>query len=557
MTDRPPPRERLAPLLEEHADELYEDAPCGYISAAPDGELVKVNRTLLTWTGYAREELLGRRFQDLLTAGGRIYHETHYAPLLRMQGAVREIALEIVCADGRRLPVLVNSVLRMDGDGQPALVRTTVFDATHRRQYERELVLARERERDARRRMERLQRLSAALAAAVDTREMAAAAVAALAGDLGADDVTLALVDPQSAQLEIAGRHRDGGRSGELADDARAAVEGIMRAGRMVLWSAAAAGEDALRPSPVAQDEHVQALAVLPLVARGAAIGALLVSFAAPREFDAEELSFIDACAGQCSQALERARLYDNQRTIAHALQQSLLAGEPPEDPRFAVASCYLPAVRSLDVGGDWHDTFTVGEDTVGVVVGDVVGRGIEAATAMGQLRSASRALGGAGFGPAEVLERLDRFVEQLPRGRFATVAYAELDLRAGRLRYASAGHPPPLLLVPGDAPRLLWEGRSTPLGARLGRRPDAVGEVVLPAGARVILYTDGLIERRESPLDDTLDALAAAADARRDGSIKTLLRELVSALVGDGERDDDVCVLCLEYAGARGGVKA
>ena len=556
MTRRPPPQERLAPLLEEQADELYEDAPCGYISAAPDGELVKVNRTLLTWTGYTREELLGRRFQDLLTAGGRIYHETHYAPLLRMQGAVREIALEIVRADGRHLPVLVNSVLRTDEEGRPLLVRTTVFDATHRRQYERELVLANERERDARRRMERLQRLSAALAAAVDTREMAASAVAALAEDLGAEDVALALVDPNAGQLEIAGRHRDD-TPAALADDARTAIEQIMRAGRMLLWSAAAAGVASPRPSPVPQDARVQALAVLPLAARGAPIGALLVTFAAPREFGAEELSFMDACVAQCSQALERARLYDNQRTIAHALQQSLLAGDPPQDPRFAVASCYLPAVRSLDVGGDWHDTFTVGEDTIGVVVGDVVGRGIEAATAMGQLRSAARALGGAGFGPAEVLERLDRFVEQLPRGRFATVVYAELDLRAGRLRYASAGHPPPLLLVPGEPPLLLWEGRSTPLGSRLGRRSDAVGEVDLAPGARVLLYTDGLIERRTQSLDETLGALTAAADARRGRPIKALLRELVQTLTGDDERDDDVCLLCLEYVGAGPGATA
>ena len=111
---RPSPEEQAAAAPAEPADELYEDAPCGYISATPAGELVRVNRTLLAWTGYSREELLGRRFQDLLTPGGRIYHETHYAPLLRMQGAVREIALELVCADGRRLAVLVNSVLRTD-----------------------------------------------------------------------------------------------------------------------------------------------------------------------------------------------------------------------------------------------------------------------------------------------------------------------------------------------------------------------------------------------------------------------------------------------------------
>ena len=556
MKPRHTSRERLAPLLEEDPRELYEDAPCGYISAAPDGELVKVNETLLRWTGYKREELLGRRFQDLLTPGGRIYHETHYAPLLRMQGAVREIALELVRADGRRLPVLVNSVLRTAADGQPLLVRTTVFDATHRRRYERELLLARERARDARRRIERLNRLSTALAAAVDTRQMAAAAVAALAEDLGAADVSLALVDAQTTQLVLAGRHARAGGEGELSEETRVALEEIMRAGRMVLWSQGAPQAEA-PPRPLPREEGVRALAVLPLAARGTPIGTLLLSFAAPRSFGGEEIAFMDACVGQCSQALERARLYDNQRTIAHALQQSMLAGEPPQDPRFAIASYYLPAIASLDVGGDWHDTFTAREGTIGVVVGDVVGRGIEAATAMGQLRSAARALGGAGFGPAEVLERLDRFAEQLPRARFATVVYAELDPATGRLRYASAGHPPPLLLQPGAPPRLLWDGRSTPLGTRLGPRSTAVGEVELEPCARVVFFTDGLIERRADSLDEMLQTLTTEVDARRDVPIGTLLGDLVRALIGEGERGDDVCALCLEYTAGRSPVTA
>ena len=135
-----------AALFEESAEDLYDNAPCGYLSALPDGTIVKVNQTFLTWTGYAREDLVGRRrFQDLLTAGGRIFHETHYAPLLRMQGAVREIAVEMVCADGRRLPVLINSVLRQDERGEPLLSRTTVFNATDRKEYERELLRERQR----------------------------------------------------------------------------------------------------------------------------------------------------------------------------------------------------------------------------------------------------------------------------------------------------------------------------------------------------------------------------------------------------------------------------
>jgi PAS domain S-box-containing protein len=137
-------------LFEESAEDLYENAPCGYLSALPGGTIVRVNQTFLTWTGYRREDLVDRRrFHELLTAGGRIFHETHYAPLLRMQGAVREIALDIVCADGRRLPVLVNSVLRNDDAGNPLAIRTTVFNATDRKEYERELLRERQRAEQA------------------------------------------------------------------------------------------------------------------------------------------------------------------------------------------------------------------------------------------------------------------------------------------------------------------------------------------------------------------------------------------------------------------------
>jgi PAS domain S-box-containing protein len=133
-----------ARLLEESADELYEHAPCGYVSSLPDGTIVRVNQTFLDWTGFDREELLsGRRFQDLLSVPGKIFHETHYAPLLRMQGFANEIALDIVKADGSVLPSLVNAFQKHDAAGKPLLNRTTIFNATDRRKYERELLLAR------------------------------------------------------------------------------------------------------------------------------------------------------------------------------------------------------------------------------------------------------------------------------------------------------------------------------------------------------------------------------------------------------------------------------
>ncbi len=147
----------FAALLDDDAEDLYDNAPCGYLSTRMDGQIAKVNATLLTWLGRTRDELVGRRsFSDLLTVGGRLYHETHFAPLLAMQGEVGGVALELRAADGTRLPVLVNSVVKTDAAGEPLLIRTTLVDARDRRAYELELLRAR-REAEAER--ERLQAL--------------------------------------------------------------------------------------------------------------------------------------------------------------------------------------------------------------------------------------------------------------------------------------------------------------------------------------------------------------------------------------------------------------
>jgi len=149
---RPPAMRRRAEeatfpaLREDDIDDLYDNAPCGFLSTLLDGTIAKVNATLLDWLGHTRDDLVGRRhFVDLLAPGSRLYHETHFAPLLRMQGQVGGIALELLTADGAALPVLITSAIKTGGDGEPVLIRTTVFDARERRAYEQELLRARQR----------------------------------------------------------------------------------------------------------------------------------------------------------------------------------------------------------------------------------------------------------------------------------------------------------------------------------------------------------------------------------------------------------------------------
>jgi phosphoserine phosphatase RsbU/P len=368
-------------LLDETAEDLFENAPCGYLSTALDGTILRVNRTFEEWTGLRREQLVGaRRFQELLTAGGRIYHETHYAPLLQMQGSVREIAVDIVRADGSRLPALINSVVRRDDAGRPRVIRTTVFDATDRRRYEQELLAARQREQD-----------------------------------------------------------------------------------------------------------------------------------------------------------------------IALKLQRSLLSGPMPDAGDLAIGVVYRPAVKGLEVGGDWYDAFWLEPPhTVGVVVGDVVGRGLEAAATMGQLRSAVRALASTRLAPGALLERLDGYSRRHAVGQMATVVYAEVDLRTGTVRYACAGHPPPAVLERGAEPRFLSGGRSTPLDAYLVPHARAEDTCVLGPGSTFVIYTDGLIERSDRPLGTGMEALLATLGRHGDQPPDVVANELTRGLVPPPGRADDVCVLAL-----------
>ncbi len=476
-------------MLDESAEDLFEHAPCGYLSTLPDGKIVRVNETFLTWTGHTREALLGRRrFVELLTPGGRIYHETHYAPLLQMQGAVREIALEIVCADGRRLPVLVNSTLRADAGGRPLVIRTTVFDATDRKAYERELMRARER----------AQLLAETAHALGEAQTLTARA-----------QLLVEVVVPQlaaGARVEVAG------------DDGPRIV--------------ATAGESS--------DAGGSAPAVLALRARGRLVGSLVV--VGPRGDE----SVLTELAEQAALALENARLYEHEHRIAHAMQQSLLAAAPMSDPRVTIATSYQAGVVALDVGGDWHDAFLIAPGRLAVTVGDVVGHGLEAASAMGQLRSALRALAGDAAGPAQVLDRLDRFVRQFGVGRAATVALADIDLGSGLARFACAGHMPPALLAPGEPPRLLWEGRSPPLDAVGDIGPRAEAQVVLRPGARLLLYSDGLVERRGVAIDAGLDALLGRLGGLGDATPAQIVAALGAAMVEPEGATDDVCLLCL-----------
>ncbi|XVV16360.1 PP2C family protein-serine/threonine phosphatase [Actinoplanes sp. CA-131856] len=226
----------------------------------------------------------------------------------------------------------------------------------------------------------------------------------------------------------------------------------------------------------------------------------------------------------------------------AHQLQQALLPAVGPARPGVTVRAGYRPADLTHHVGGDWYDVFDLPGDRVGFAVGDVVGHDLAAAAAMARLQSALRLLAQTAAGPAEVLAGLDRASAVIDGAHMCTVAYADYHPATRRLRYACAGHPPPLLTT-ADGGEFLWEGRSMPLAVEPGPRPQAERDV--PPGAHLILYTDGLVERRTEPLLAGLDRLAVTV-ARETGA--GLAETLLGRIPHDGPAIDDAVVLHITF---------
>ena len=224
--DPPGPLDRL---LDEDPADLYENAPMGYLSTLPDGRIVKVNRTFCAWTGRAAEDVLGSRFRDLLTVGGKVFHDTHLAPLLRMQGAVREVALDVLRADGSMLPCLVNAVELRDEDGAAVLVRATLFEATARRRYERELLAAQRAAEESEARSRTVQQVVSDLAAATSAEDVATVIVERSRSALAARGAALVLVEDETAEpgaLPALRPVRSVGLSGGLLAALREAASG-------------------------------------------------------------------------------------------------------------------------------------------------------------------------------------------------------------------------------------------------------------------------------------------------------------------------------------------
>jgi PAS domain S-box-containing protein len=289
----------------------------------------------------------------------------------------------------------------------------------------------------------------------------------------------------------------------------------------------------------------------LPLLAAGAPLGALRFSFNRPRRITEEERVFLEALAGQCALAVERAEMYEREHNAAVTLQRSLLPDKLPDVPGLALDARYLPVTRNMEIGGDWYDVFRLPDRRLAVTVGDVMGKGLQAAAGMGRVRNALRALALTDPRPAAVLSGLDRLFSATElEEQVTTVSYLVIDPETGEGQAGNAGHLPTLLLTPGALPVLDQAEAGTPLGWPSPRKQHAFR---LPPGSTAVFYSDGLVENRVRGLDAGLDELvsvAAGAPEDLQDAPGRLLQYLLDHMLAGHEQDDDVTVLVMHVPG-------
>jgi PAS domain S-box-containing protein len=402
----------------------------------------------------------------------------------------------------------------------------------------------------------RLSEAGAALAGASTVGEAAEALARALREALGPFGVVVFTAHPDDpTRLHL--QHNIGyppeftARFGVFSRDTHGPTAAMLRHGRP-LWLGDRTAWRALYPDMVELGglRRAQAAMVVPLRHGGRTLGVVAAAFGTAREFPSDERGLVLNLVEQAAQAFERAALSDARWDIARTLQQSLLPARLPDVDRLGLAAHYQPAGRHNQAGGDWYDVIPLDESRVAMVVGDVVGHGAAAAAVMGQLRAALAACLLDDHSPARALRLLSRVAGRIDGALASTAVCLVLDVATGELTWSSAGHPPPLVVDPADRRqpvRFLTEGRGGVLGAgRRGGFSLALTEArtTLAPGAAVVLYPDGLIERRRESAGRGLARLATAALTARDPEPAALVASVLAGALAGVAPEDDVAVV-------------
>ncbi|WP_219416925.1 SpoIIE family protein phosphatase [Pseudonocardia nigra] len=326
---------------------------------------------------------------------------------------------------------------------------------------------------------------------------------------------------------------------------------GLIAAERRPHLTNSVIGDPRINDQEWARREGMQAFAGYPLIVDEELMGVL--GLFARHPLPDTTLDALAGIASQIAVGIRQDRLLQRLSNTAETLQHALLPAALPDLPGLSLAARYLPGAEGVDTGGDWYEVLHLDADHTAFVVGDVVGQGAAAAAMMGQLRSALAAYLLEGHTPARALEHLNHFTSRIDGARGSTTTVMVLDTSTGRLRWACAGHLPPLVVEPRGTPRYLEAGRG-PCLAVFDDPPFHEGQIHLTPGSSVLLYTDGLVERRGETIDDGLDRLAAAAAQLTPAAPDLIIDEIMVRMLTGQDRADDTAVIIarLDASGPR-----
>ncbi|MFI6074247.1 PP2C family protein-serine/threonine phosphatase [Actinoplanes sp. NPDC051343] len=389
-------------------------------------------------------------------------------------------------------------------------------------------------------RLRRLEALTDAALSRLDVSDLLDELLDRVRDLLDVDTAAILLLDEHSGQLVATAAK---GLEDEVRRGFRAPVgrgfAGSIAASRQPRVLADVTPADVL--NPVLIEKGIRSLLGVPIFAAGEVVGVLHVGTTAQRRFTDDDILLLQAAADRAGVA-GQVRSRKLEQAAAVALQRSLLPNRLPSVPGVSLAARYVPG-HEFGVGGDWYDVFTLPSGHLGMVIGDVSGHGLASAVVMGRVRSALRAYALTTDDPAEVMTLLDRKVRHFEAGALTTALYATLSPDRTVMTVSSAGHLPPVLAVPESCARLAQIPVDPPLGIGRARRPRRSTSVDLPEGGLMLCYTDGLVERRDAPIDDGLDALTALVTADDPEQVCTT----VMASLGSDQPGDDVALLAVQ----------
>jgi serine phosphatase RsbU (regulator of sigma subunit)/anti-sigma regulatory factor (Ser/Thr protein kinase) len=303
--------------------------------------------------------------------------------------------------------------------------------------------------------------------------------------------------------------------------------------------------------NPILRQQGIRSMLGVPVQVEDRVIGVMHIGTLVPRDFDEDDVTLLQLAADRAALAIDSARISE-QRAVTAIMQRTLLPDALPEIPGMRFSAKYLPAGTGVKIGGDWYDVFQLADGQLAFVIGDVVGRGVLAASVMAEIRTALRAYMVQGHELPEVISMLNELLASMGRSRGATLSILKLDPQAEELEVVIAGHLPPLLIEPDGCARLLEQKHGLPVGVRTGHDYEAF-RYPFPTGSRLLLYTDGLIERRNESIDLGLRRLTAAAENAAQRADSPLADGVYRALLDETPLEDDVALLAIESLSLEG----